>query len=120
MEVAAAIIVNEENKVLMGKRLDDGKTCSESLEKCVIRECKEELGVEVKIDECYHVDRHLYLEGPIELVFFLVHITQGEVECRVHQALQWLNYDELSSLDHCPGDEALIARLMKERPGYRG
>ena len=47
-------------------------------------------------------------------------IIQGEVECRVHQALQWLNYDELSSLDHCPGDEALIARLMKERPGYRG
>lgn len=134
MEVSAAILINEENKVLMGKRkIDESSSCSglwefpggkrkraESLEKCAIRECMEELGVEIKIDDCYHVDRHIYTEGVVELVFFLAHITSGEVEMRVHDDLAWFDYDELKGLDLCPGDNKLIERLMNERPRYMG
>lgn len=133
MEVSATILINEENKVLMAKRPEDGSACSggwefpggkrrraESLEKCAIRECMEELGVEIKIDDTYHVDRHVYTEGVIELVFFLGHIVSGEVEKRVHTELGWFSYDELESLSCCPGDERLIKRLVLERPSYRG
>lgn len=133
MEVSATILINQNNQVLMAKRQEDGSACSgrwefpggkrrraESLEKCAIRECMEELGVEVKIDDTYHVDRHLYTEGVIELVFFLGHIVSGEVEMRVHTDLGWFNYDELLDLDCCPGDERLITRLVNERPIYRG
>ena len=133
MEVAAAILINENNQVLMGKRQVDGSSCSglwefpggkrkraESLEKCVIRECQEELGVEIAIDKCYHVDRHIYTEGTIELVFFLAHIISGQVEKRVHDDIAWFHYEELQNLDLCPGDDTLIQRLEVERPRYQG
>lgn len=133
MEVSATILINKDNKVLMAKRPEDGSACSgrwefpggkrkraESLEKCAIRECMEELGVEIKIDDTYHVDRHLYTQGVIELVFFLGHIVSGEVEMRVHTDLAWYSYDELEGVAACPGDERLIQRLITERPSYRG
>lgn len=129
MEVSAAIIINEKGEFLMGQRLTGDETCSnlwefpggkrqraESLEKCAIRECQEELGVDIAIDECYHVARYNYPEGIVELVFFLAHITGGELEKRVHQELRWIAPEDLDSVPCCPGDESLIARLKIEQP----
>lgn len=124
-EVAAVILRDDQDKILICRRADSGscallwefpggkREAGESIEQCAVRECREELGVEVALDTVY--DRHSFRfpDREIAFTFFLGRIRQGVPAMYVHTGLCWVSRAELGGFSFCPADEELVERLSK-------
>lgn len=95
-----------------GGKLESG----ESLEECVQREVREELGVVVTQPVPFMVVQHEYSEKEVELNFFFCSIATGELQSLGCAGFQWVRAGELSQFDFPPADEPVVARLQ-ERAG---
>ena len=73
-----------------------------------IRECREELGIEVRPVGIRERLTHTYPEIQVELTFFDAEITEGEPEARVHTALVWAAPEKWDRYPVCPADRPLI------------
>ena len=99
IQVAAALIVHEGRYLITQRRADvhlgglwefpGGKRESgESLEDCLRRELREELGIEISLPVLFRVIRHDYPEKSVELHFF---------KCAIASDLErWKRYFENS------------------------
>ena len=95
-----------------GGKLEEGETP----EDCLIRECREELQVEIKIDGLYEQFDYDYPDRSIRFYFFDARITQGEPQLKVHTQAAWLWPRELALYEACPADVELIKKLSCELP----
>ena len=93
-----------------GGKCDPGET----LEACLRRELREELGVEATIGHKLLSTSHIYPERRVELHFFLVTL-QGEPVAQLGQQMQWVQRSELTSLKLPPADDELVALLQALR-----
>jgi 8-oxo-dGTP diphosphatase len=82
----------------------------ESLETCLRRELKEELGAEVTIGREIFTTTHEYPEREVELHFFACTFLNSPVPL-LGQEMRWVSREELQDLPFPPADEGLIARL---------
>lgn len=125
-QVGAAIIRDGAGRILICKR-GDGGSCAhlwefpggkaeqgETLESCTVRECREELGVEIVLEGIRATARHAYPERTVELTFFDAALRSGQVQRRVHEALEWVRPEELVGYAFCPADAGLIRALAEE------
>ena len=90
----------------------------ESLEACVQREVREELGVEVTQPTLFMAIQHEYPEKEVELHFFFCTISEGKVQSLGCAGFQWVTPEELLNFTFPPADEPVVARL-RERAGVR-
>jgi mutator protein MutT len=123
MQVAAAIIQNSKNQILICKRGPGGSTAflwefpggkreeSESLEECLKRECFEELGINIFAGEIFATTTYNYPEATIDFTFFESFIIDGEPVPTVHSEIVWAKREDLKSYDFCPADIDIIERL---------
>ena len=82
-----------------GKRDPEDKSSEDAL----LREYKEESGVKVKIIGPMVFEKNIQFSDNLWTVqMFEVEIVEGEPECRVHQWLKWLTWDELQDLPLSP------------------
>lgn len=121
IEVTAAII-KKDDKILIcqrpkGKRFADmwefpgGKTePGETSEECIIRECREELGVTIEIDN-FFAD---ITKEDLHISFFICRIAQGVTMQKEHQDLRWITKEELSDYIFCPADTEIVAMLKND------
>lgn len=122
IQVTAAII-QQEGKILICQRAYGGN-CSylwefpggklevgETLEGCVIRECKEELGLTIKVTDVFAETTHFYGEKKMIFTFFNVGIVSGEIIRKVHQDIRWVPAEELEYYSFCPADVDIAERL---------
>lgn len=119
VDVAAGLIIKE-SKVLVARRkaglhmagfweFPGGKIeANETPEQCLIRELKEELGIEVKIGPFIGQNTHHYSDKTVRLMAFQVEHVSGEFELTEHDELKWLNYAELGSVNWAPADIPLL------------
>lgn len=120
--VTAAIICKDRRVLLCQRPV--GKDCEllwefpggkiepgERPEDCVIRECREELNVTLKVLRKYAEVEYTYPDRTVILVFFVCEIMDGKLECREHAALAWATLEELSEYTFCPADE----KMLRER-----
>src|SRR5215475_16044706 len=89
IDVAAGLIFRE-GKLLITKRYDDAhlgglwefpggkREASESFEQCLVRELREELGIEVDVGELVESLVHDYPEKTVVLKFYRCRWTQNE------------------------------------------
>lgn len=93
-----------------------GGKCEEGepLDACLQRELKEELGASVTIGDEIFAVTHEYPDREVELHFFACAFLNAPVAL-LGQEMRWVRREELRSLSFPPADEALIARLVKER-----
>lgn len=121
-----AAIIKDENRLLIAKRhskdplggkwefpggkIEPGETPQE----CLVREIKEELGVEVKIGPFYDDNVYSSQDHDIHLLFYWAGIINGEVIPVVHDDLKWTTIEELANFDFAPADIPIVKRLMKE------
>jgi A/G-specific adenine glycosylase len=69
----------------------------ESLENCLKREIKEELGVKIEVGEQVGVFRHAYTHFKVTLYAFDSRLVGGQPCLNDHQAIEWVSLAELSN-----------------------
>jgi 8-oxo-dGTP diphosphatase len=83
----------------------------ESLEDCLRREAREELGIEITDPALFRCLRHDYPEKSVELYFFKCGI-RGEAKAIECEDLRWVTAAELSSFEFPPADRPLVRSLQ--------
>lgn len=122
LEVAAAIIRKDE-KILIcqrsankdlgllwefpGGKIEPGETG----EQAVIRECREELGVTLKINSFFMDVTHEYPDRTVHLSVYNCSLTDGEPVRLEHNDMQWITASECRKFEFCPADVEIICRL---------
>ena len=96
-----------------GKREQD-----ESLEECLRREVREELGIEVAGLVLFQVIRHDYPEKAVELHFFRCSIQEGHPRPLGCDDLRWVTPEELSQFPLPPADQPLVQALQGKGPKH--
>lgn len=123
IKVAAAII-HENDKILICQR-GAGGNCAflwefpggklesgETMEQCVIRECREELGIGIAIKRIFAKTAYQYPDKEIEFTFFEAEFIDGGIILEVHNDFKWVSPSELKNYLFCPADEPIVKKLV--------
>ncbi|TFV93116.1 (deoxy)nucleoside triphosphate pyrophosphohydrolase [Algoriphagus kandeliae] len=93
-----------------GGKIEEG----ESPASCIIREIKEELGIEIKLGEILPASDHAYSqEKVIRLIPFSAIIHSGEIKLYEHDQLSWLGANELFEVTWAPADIPIVSYLKE-------
>jgi mutator protein MutT len=85
---------------------------SETFEACLVRELREELGVEVQVGALVESLTHSYPDKTVHLRFFRCTLTSGEPQPLDCAAVKWVPPDDLSGNAFPAADERLLSRLQ--------
>lgn len=127
-EVVAALIW-EGDRFLIGQRPEHkargllwefvgGKTePGESKEQALIRECREELDVEIQVGDVFLEVTHEYTDLTVHLTLFHASIVRGIPQKLEHQELRWITPEEIENYAFCPADQVILDKLRREGKG---
>lgn len=127
-EVVAALIW-EDDRFLIGQRPEHkargllwefvgGKTePGESKEQALIRECREELDVEIQVGDVFLEVTHEYTDLTVHLTLFHASIVRGIPQKLEHQDLRWITPQEIENYAFCPADQVILDKLRREGKG---
>ena len=122
VHVAAALIFRN-GKILITRRNPDthlgglwefpGGKCEpgESFEQCLVRELREELGVEISVGRLFEEIIHAYPEKTVHLRFYSCCLPAGEPQPLDCAALKWVNKSELGEYAFPAADARLLDKL---------
>jgi mutator protein MutT len=91
-----------------GKREPD-----ETFEQCLVREIREELGVEISVGELFESVTHVYPEKTVHLKFFACRLPGGEPQPLGCKAVKWVNKNELARFEFPAADAKLLEKLRE-------
>jgi 8-oxo-dGTP diphosphatase len=80
----------------------------ESAENAILREIREELEIEIEIQEKIKSITFDYGFKQIELIPFLCSVKKGEIKLNEHAAFRWILVEELNTIDFSGADKKLI------------
>ena len=86
----------------------------ESREAALIRECREELDVDIAVEDVFMEVVHEYPDISIRLILLHAHIAQGQPQLLEHVDIRWITVEEIDSYDFCPADADILLRLKQE------
>lgn len=86
----------------------------ESLEAALIRECREELDVEIKVNDIFAETDHEYPDITIHLTLFNAEIVSGEPKMLVHRDLKWITPDRIPEFNFCPADKDILEKITEK------
>lgn len=124
VEVVAALIWNGEKFMIcqrpankkrgllwefVGGKVEKG----ESKEQALIRECKEELDIEIAVDSEFIRTKHTYPDITINLTVFNARIVSGRPILLEHNDLKWITKNEISKYNFCPADEVILEKIKE-------
>jgi mutator protein MutT len=87
----------------------------ESFSECLIRELREELGIEVRVGEEIEDLIHSYPEKTVRLKFFVCDLLKGAAQPIHCHALAWVTPDELARYEF-PAADAQLLRILHAKP----
>lgn len=126
-DVTAGLIWNERGELLIAQRPLDGllgglwefpggkREAGETLEACLQRELREELGIEVQVGELFTVVRHAFTHFKITLHAFNCRHAAGEPQALEASAWAWIAPDDLDRYAFGKADRAVIEALRARR-----
>jgi len=126
-DIAVGIVFDDEGQVLIQRRPDEGllgglwefpggkQEEGESLETACRRELKEELGIEVEVDEAFYTLSHAYSHFKITLHAFRCHIESGTPSPEEDQPFRWVSIDGLDDYAFPRANRRLIEELEHRR-----
>jgi 8-oxo-dGTP diphosphatase len=88
----------------------------ETFEECLIRELREELGIEVAVGELLETLTHDYPTRSIHLRFFRCRLVAGEPQTLGCSALEWIDAGGLAKHEFPAADARLLEKL-RNSPG---
>ena len=87
----------------------------ESPEECLVRECREELEIDIEVLDLFEQTKYSYPERDIEFMFFSASLKNGSPTPSVHKNIKWVSPDKLQEYEFCPADVSVIEKLAKGR-----
>ncbi len=93
---------------------------SESAEEALVRELREELGIEISRWSHFLSLDHEYADRCVSLTFYLVQDWSGTPDGLDGQALRWVARHDLRVEELLPADAPVVRALHERRPGTIG
>ena len=124
VQVVAALIWREERFLIcqrpadkargllwefVGGKVEEGETPEEAL----VRECREELGISLAVDDVFMELEHTYPDITILLTLYNASILSGEPKKLEHNDIRWITPEEIDDYAFCPADEDILKNLKK-------
>jgi 8-oxo-dGTP diphosphatase len=126
MKLVAAAIIISKGKVLLARRKRGDSNeglwefpggaveAGETLEECLARELKEELGVTATVGAVIAENEYRSESGSMDLVALRAHVAGDEFELTAHDAVEWVSPQDIRRYRLTPADMA-IAGVLSER-----
>ena len=76
----------------------------ETKENALIRECREELGITVRVDDVFKAIEHEYPDVTVRLTLFNSAIEEGVPRKLEHEEIKWIEPCEIDNYEFCPAD----------------
>jgi 8-oxo-dGTP diphosphatase len=124
--LVSAGIIHRDGRVLVGqRRLADrhplkwefpgGKVESgETPQQALVRELREELQIEASVGSELARYEHEYPSGSrVHLLFFAIPEFTGQIKEQVYEQIQWVDVQQLPTLDFLDGDFDFVRRLAR-------
>lgn len=86
----------------------------ESLEEALIRECREEIGVTVKVGDIFMEVDHEYTDIIIHLTLFNAEIVEGVLQKLEHNDIKSITPQEIPQYKFCPADEEILKKIIEK------
>ena len=123
IEVVAAIIIKD-NQIFATQRgygefqggweFPGGKVeQGESLQAALVREIKEELDADIKVNELFETVEFDYPNFHLTMHCFICELLSEEFVLKEHEDAKWLDKEGLDTVDWLPADEGLIVGLKE-------
>lgn len=124
IRVSAAVIVSD-GKILATQRgygkYKDGwefpggkRENGESGEDTIRREIKEELNIDISVDDFLKTVEYDYPEFHLVMDVYICSILSGSVELSVHENAIWLDPNDIDSLEWLPADILILDNLKRK------
>lgn len=84
------------------------REAGESGDEAVIREIREELGVQIAVDSLLGTIEHGYDDFHLIMDCYICHIVEGRITLMEHEAMRWLSSDELDGISWLPADMKVL------------
>lgn len=122
----AAAVVHLDGKILITRRalghslaglweFPGGKLeHEESPRECIIRELREELGVESVAGEILTTTTYAYPGGEIELIAISVELQSTQFTLQVHDRFEWVRPQELLRYNLAPADIPIAEEIIRK------
>jgi len=124
IEVSAALILHT-GKLLITQRHVDAhlgglwefpggkREAGETFEQCLVREIREELGIEISVGERFEEITHAYPDKSVRLKFFLCQWISGELQPFGCAAFKWIGKSALADYEFPAADARLLKKLER-------
>ena len=94
----------------VGGKVEPGET----REAALIRECREELAIELAVGDVFMEVVHPYPDLTVHLILFHAAIASGSPQLLEHVDLQWILPSQIPEFDFCPADKDILERIVAE------
>ena len=98
----------------VGGKVEAGETKEEAL----VRECQEELAIQLSVGEVFMDVTHQYPDLTVHLTLFHATIAEGEPQKLEHNDIKWIAPQEIPNYEFCPADKEILDKII-ERYGKK-
>lgn len=123
VNVSAAIIIKNNHVFITERSYGEFKDMwefpggkienEESPENAVIREIKEELNTEIRVERFIGKVEHDYDTFHLSMNCFLCSIVSGKLELLEHEDSSWVRIEKLDSVDFLPADRKILPKIKE-------
>ena len=89
----------------------------ETPEAALVRECREELDIDISVRSLLTELTYSYPDISVHLMFYDAELPEGEPRAVEHSALAWVLPHGTDGYDFCPADKTILAMLKKRGAG---
>ena len=125
LEVVAALIHSGEKFLICQRPADKARGLlwefaggkvepGETHEQALIRECREELAIEIAVESVFMEVQHEYPDVCVRLTVFNARIVAGTPQKIEHNDLLWISPAESAGYPFCPADVAIVQKIKAE------
>lgn len=83
----------------------------ESHEEALIRECEEELQLDISVDYCFKQINYDYDHFKLTLSLYVCHAPHYDFKLTVHDDVKWVDYHNIDDLNWLPADLLILDDL---------
>ncbi len=91
----------------VGGKVEPGETKEQAL----IRECREELAITLKVEDVFMDVVHEYPDITVHLTLFHASIAEGAPQKLEHNDIKWITPDEIPFYNFCPADTEILKKI---------